>query len=166
MSDAIAQFGLKAKDANDVADILAKSAGLVAATATDMGEALKYSGNAASSAGLSLTETAAILDVLAKAGQRGSEAGTGLASVLGVLQNPAHAATKALLDMGATSLELSDVLDFIGSRGLNAAEAIALFGEQGGRVINTLIAQGGNDAIDEFGNKIKNTGRRKKPPGS
>lgn len=159
MSDAIAQFGLTAADASNVADILAKSAGLVAATATDMGEALKYTGNSASQAGFSLTQTAAILDVLAKAGLRGSEAGTGLASVLGVLQNPAHAATKALLDMGATSLELSDVLDFIESRGLNAAEAISLFGEQGGRVLNTLLAQGGNDAIDEFGNKIKNTGR-------
>jgi TP901 family phage tail tape measure protein len=150
MSDAIAQFGLKAKDASAVAGILAKAAGAVAATAVDMGEALKYSGAAASSAGLSLTQTAAVLDVLGKAGQRGSEAGTGLASVLSILANPAHTATQALFDLGATSTELGDVLDFIQKQGLGAADIIGKFGEQGGRVINTLIAQGGTKAIQGF----------------
>lgn len=159
ISDAIAQFGLTAGDATKVADILAASAGAVAATAVEMAEALKYTGNAASSAGLSLTETSAVLDVLAKAGQRGSEAGTGLASVLNILSNPAHAATKALFEMGATSTELGEVLDFLQSRGLNSAEAIALFGEQGGRVINTLLAQGGTKAIADFGDQITNAGK-------
>jgi TP901 family phage tail tape measure protein len=159
LSDAIAQFGLTAGDASKVADILAASAGAVAATAVEMAEALKYTGNAASQAGLSLTETSAVLDVLAKAGQRGSEAGTGLSSVLNILANPASAATKALFDMGATSTELADVLDFLGSRGLNAAETIALFGEQGGRVINTLLAQGGTAAIQQFAEEIGNTGK-------
>lgn len=159
ISDAIAQFGLTAADATKVADVLAASAGAVAATATEMGEALKYTGNAASQAGLSLTETSAVLDVLAKAGQRGSEAGTGLASVLNILSNPAHAATQALFEMGATSTELGDVLDFLQSRGLNASEAIALFGEQGGRVINTLLAQGGTKAIADFGDQITNAGK-------
>ncbi len=159
MSDAIAQFGLKAADASDVADILAKAAGAVAATAVDMGEALKYSGAAASSAGLSLTQTAAVLDVLGKAGQRGSEAGTGLASVLSILANPAHTATQALFDLGATSTDLGDVLDFIQKQGLGAADIIGKFGEQGGRVINTLIAQGGTKAIQGFAEQIGATGK-------
>lgn len=159
ISDAIAQFGLKAEDASDVADILAKAAGAVAATATDMAEALKYTGNEASRSGLSLKETAATLDVLAKAGQRGSEAGTGLASVLAILNNPAHAATQALFDLGATSTELSNVLDFLDQRGINASQTIALFGEQGGRVINTLLAQGGSKAIAEFAEKIGAAGK-------
>lgn len=159
ISDAIAQFGLKAEDASKVADILAKAAGAVAATATDMAEALKYTGNEASRSGMSLTETAATLDVLAKAGQRGSEAGTGLASVLGILNNPAHAATKALFDLGATSTELADVLDFLDKRGINASQTIALFGEQGGRVINTLLAQGGSKAIADFAEKIGAAGK-------
>lgn len=159
ISDAIAQFGLKAEDASTVADILAKAAGAVAATATDMAEALKYTGNEASRSGLSLKETAATLDVLAKAGQRGSEAGTGLASVLAILNNPAHAATQALFDLGATSTELSNVLDFLDQRGINASQTIALFGEQGGRVINTLLAQGGSKAIAEFAEKIGAAGK-------
>ncbi len=159
ISDAITQFGLKAEDASKVADILAKAAGAVAATATDMAEALKYTGNEASRSGMSLTETAATLDVLAKAGQRGSEAGTGLASVLGILGNPAHAATKALFDLGATSTELGDVLDFLDKRGINASQTIALFGEQGGRVINTLLAQGGSKAIADFAEKIGAAGK-------
>lgn len=159
MSDAIAQFGLKAKDASAVADILAKAAGLVAATAVDMGEALKYSGSAASQAGMSLTETAAVLDVLGKAGLRGSEAGTGLASVLSILANPAHTATQALFDLGATSTELGDVLDFIQEQGLGAADIIGKFGEQGGRVINTLIAQGGTKAIGGMADEIGRVGK-------
>lgn len=159
ISDAIAQFGLTAADASDVANILAASAGAVAATASDMAEALKYTGTAASQAGLSLTETSAVLDVLAKAGQRGSEAGTGLSSVLSILANPAHAATQALFAMGATSTDLADVLDFLQSRGLNASEAIALFGEQGGRVINTLLAQGGTKEIEKFADQITNAGK-------
>lgn len=159
MSDAIAQFGLKAADASSVADILAKAAGAVAATAVDMGEALKYTGSTASQAGLSLTQTAATLDVLAKAGQRGSEAGTGLSSVLAILANPTHAATKALFDLGATSTQLGDVLDFIQTRGLKAADMVGLFGEQGGRVINTLLAQGGTKAIATFANEIERSGK-------
>lgn len=159
MSDAIAQFGLKASDASAVADILAKAAGAVAATAVDMGEALKYSGSAASQAGLSLTQTAAVLDVLGKAGQRGSEAGTGLASVLSILANPAHTATQALFDLGATSTELGDVLDFIQKQGLGAADIIGKFGEQGGRVINTLLAQGGTKAVQDFADQISATGK-------
>lgn len=159
ISDAIAQFGLKAEDASKVADILAKSAGAVAATAVEMAEALKYTGNEASRSGLSLTETSAALDVLAKAGQRGSEAGTGLASVLSILNNPAHAATKALFDLGATSTELSDVLDFLQARGLNASQTIALFGEQGGRVINTLLAQGGSKVIADYADQIGKAGK-------
>ncbi|HRD68323.1 MAG TPA: phage tail tape measure protein, partial [Candidatus Competibacter sp.] len=159
ISDAIAQFGLKAEDASRVADILAKSAGAVAATAVEMAEALKYTGNEASRSGMSLTETSAVLDVLAKAGQRGSEAGTGLASVLSILNNPAHAATKSLFDLGATSTELSSVLDFLQQRGLNASQTIALFGEQGARVINTLLAQGGSKAIADFADQIGKAGK-------
>jgi TP901 family phage tail tape measure protein len=159
ISDAIAQFGLSASDASDVANILAASAGAVAATAVDMAEALKYTGNVASQAGLSLTETSAILDVLAKAGQRGSEAGTGLSSVLNILANPAHAATQALFALGATGTELGETLDLLERQGLNAAETIALFGEQGGRVINTLLAQGGTRAIADFGDQITHAGK-------
>lgn len=159
MSDAIAQFGLQAADASKVADILAKAAGAVAATATEMAEALKYTGTMASSAGMSLTDTAATLDVLAKAGVRGSEGGTALASVLGILANPAHTATKALFDMGLTSTKLSDVLDFLQARGINAAEAIALFGEQGGRALNVLLQQGGSAGIKKFADDIEKTGR-------
>jgi TP901 family phage tail tape measure protein len=159
ISDAIAQFGLTAGDASKVADILAASAGAVAATAVDMAEALKYTGNVASQAGLSLTETSAILDVLAKAGQRGSEAGTGLSSVLNILANPAHAATQALFALGATGTELGETLDLLERQGLNAAETIALFGEQGGRVINTLLAKGGTRAIADFGDQITHAGK-------
>ncbi len=159
ISDAIVQFGLSAGDASAVADILASSAGAVAATATDMAAALQYTGNAASQAGLTLTETSAVLDVLASAGIRGSEAGTGLASVLSILANPAHAATQALFDLGATSTNINDVLDFLKERGLNASQTIALFGEQAGRVINTLLAQGGTKAISDFADQIKNSGK-------
>lgn len=159
VSDAITQFKLKATDASFVSDVLAKSAGVVAATAVDMGEALKYSGVSAAQMGMSLIQTSATLDVLAKAGQRGSEAGTGLASVLSILSNPAHAATQKLLDLGLASTQLGDVLDFLQQKGLQADEVIALFGEQAGRVIKTLIDQGGSKAIADFAQKLGETGK-------
>ncbi|MCP5197306.1 MAG: phage tail tape measure protein [Gammaproteobacteria bacterium] len=159
VSDVLSQFKLKATEAGNAADIMAKAAGLVAASATDMGESIKYSGAAAHTAGYTLTQTTAILSALAKAGLRGSEGGTALSSVLTILANPAHAATQRLFELGAASTELGDVLDFIKGQGLKAADIIALFGEQAGRAINILVAQGGKAGLKSFEEGIASTGK-------
>ncbi|MGN0867813.1 MAG: phage tail tape measure protein [Oligosphaeraceae bacterium] len=72
-------FGLGAQDIGPASDYLAATANGSAQTLTDLGEALKTAGPAASSVGQSLRQTSAALGVLANMGIRGSVAGSALA---------------------------------------------------------------------------------------
>ncbi|NGW61944.1 phage tail tape measure protein, partial [Staphylococcus aureus] len=76
MASAINSFGLKASDANHVADLLARSANDSAADIQYMGDALKYAGTAAKALGVSIEDTSAAIEVLSNSGLEGSQAGT------------------------------------------------------------------------------------------
>lgn len=82
MSAAIRQFGLDAKDAAEVADILTAGANLSFNSIESLGESLKYVGPVAKGMGVSLTDAVALLGTLGNMGIQGSEAGTALRRIL------------------------------------------------------------------------------------
>lgn len=82
VTDILAQFQLKAKDAAMVADQLAKAAGASSATVEDLLQAFGNAGPVMAQFGLSVEESAAALAVLAENGVKGAEAGTMLKSML------------------------------------------------------------------------------------
>jgi len=105
-SNTIRQFGLKASDANKVADILVNTANKANTDVEGLAEALKFAGVNAGVFGISLAETNAALGALANVGLRGGMAGRGLSMVLATLAGPTEGATKALKNLGLTLEEV------------------------------------------------------------
>lgn len=89
---AMTQFHLQARDIPHVADLFAAGADRALGSVSDLSEAFKYGGLAASQAGFSIEETVGTLAELAQAGQIGSTAGSGLAMMLQNLVKPSDEA--------------------------------------------------------------------------
>ncbi|UVD41652.1 terminase large subunit [Staphylococcus phage 1PHSA12] len=105
MASAINSFGLKASDANHVADLLARSANDSAADIQYMGDALKYAGTPAKALGVSIEDTSAAIEVLSNSGLEGSQAGTALRASFIRLANPSKSTAKEMKKLG---IHLSD----------------------------------------------------------
>jgi TP901 family phage tail tape measure protein len=92
-------FGLQAKDAGHMSDVLAKAAADTNAGILDMGEALKYAATPAKAFGISMEETSAAIGIMSNSGIKGSMAGTTLRNVflrLGNAKGPAQDAMDAI----------------------------------------------------------------------
>lgn len=164
----INQYGLAAKDTNRIADLLVVTSNKSASGINDLGEALAYTGTAAKESGQSLEDTLLALGQLANAGIKGSSAGTGLAEALRRLKLASANASTELQDLrtkgsktavvafnkidqavrGANGqlLPMPQILKGLKS-GLEGVSQVdkdlinnALFGVQGGRVIQSLMS--------------------------
>lgn len=98
-------FGLEAKEAGHVADVLAKNAADTNAAVADTGEAMKYAAPVAHSFGLSMEEVTASIGLMANAGIKGSQAGTTLRASLTRLAKPAKPAAEAMAEIGFTAFD-------------------------------------------------------------
>lgn len=95
-------FGLKARDAAHVADVLAENANRTNSSVSETGEAMKYVAPLARAAGISLEETAAAIGIMANAGIQGSQAGTTLRGALSRLSKPTDVMTQAMDELGVS----------------------------------------------------------------
>jgi TP901 family phage tail tape measure protein len=100
MASTLNIFGLEASKANDVADVLAKTANVSAASLTDMQYALKYAGPPAAALGISLEELSAGIGIMTNAGMKGEQAGTTLRGALLGLLDPSEENSKLMTNMG------------------------------------------------------------------
>lgn len=167
IGNVINQFGLTAKDSNRIADLLVVTSNKSASGINDLGEALSYAGTASKESGQSLEDTLLALGQLANAGIKGSSAGTGLAEALRRLKlASANASTElqdlrskgsksavaafrkidnAVRDASGQLLPLPKILENLkaGMEGVGQVDRDlinnALFGVQGGRVIQSLL---------------------------
>lgn len=96
-SIALQQFELDGEDVTHVADLLAAGAGKAMGSVSDLGNALRQSGQVANSTGLSIEETTAALSAFASAGLLGSDAGTSFKAMLQRL-TPQSAEAQAKMD--------------------------------------------------------------------
>lgn len=97
---ALNSFGLEAKEASRVADVLAQSANMSAAGIRDMQYAFKYAAPVAKSLGISLEELSAAVAIMSNAGIRGEQAGTTLRTALIRLSDPPKEAAAMLKELG------------------------------------------------------------------
>ncbi|MFA5379486.1 MAG: phage tail tape measure protein [Dehalococcoidia bacterium] len=148
-------FGLEAEEAGRVADVLAKSAAATNAGVTDMGEAMSYVAPVAKSTGLSLEEVAAAVGVLSNAGIQGSMAGTTLRGAISSLLTPTDDAQEALdrlgvvvKDSSGNMLPLNEIIGQFEKSGLNAADAMTIFGDRAGPGMLALVQKGQSGLID------------------
>ncbi len=82
MAGAINQFGLEAKDASRVINVLAAGSKYGAAEIPDLAQAFKQAGSAAAGAGLNIEQLTGGLEVLSKNAIKGGEAGTAMRNII------------------------------------------------------------------------------------
>lgn len=168
-------FGLRARDAGRVADVLALTSARTNTTMAELAEGMKYAAPIAKQLGVSVESTATSLGLLADSGLQGSMSGTALRRAMLKLASPTGKAAERLEQLG---LKVADVQgNFVGMEnilrqlqtGLNqmggtvnrAAAAAELFGLRGVAVISLLsrldkAAQGGALTFAELHRQLQN----------
>jgi TP901 family phage tail tape measure protein len=114
--NALNQFGLSAKQASHVADLLANTANASSGEITDMASALNYFGPVARDFGVSIDSASTALGILGNQGILGSQAGTSLRGALVNLAKPTRLAKQGISEL---NLQLFDQKGhFLGLRAL------------------------------------------------
>ncbi|MGC4106432.1 MAG: phage tail tape measure protein [Thermomicrobiales bacterium] len=153
MSNALNQFGLSGDKAMHVADLMAGASAASATGVTELGESLKYVGTQAHSMGYGIEDITTALGLMANQGIVGSMAGTSLNNMLLSMANPTADARQKMNELGISFADangamkpLPQVLSEVAAAtaGLTdeqrAATLETLFGVEGGRAMNALLA--------------------------
>jgi len=154
-SNIISGFGMEAKEAGRVSDVLAASAANANTSVDQMGDAMSYVAPVAAGAGLSLEETAGAIGVLSDSGIQGQRAGTALREVISSLQNPTGDTAKVIEEMGISMEDvdpaansLSEILEVLEDAGMDSSEAMRLVGQDAGPGLIALLEQGSGGLSD------------------
>lgn len=137
MTSTMAGFGLPAKEAARISDVLAMAAASAKTDVSQMGFALSKTASSAKAVGVPLETTVAILAALQDAGLEAGIAGTGLKGILLKMAAPAKEATKFLKQTGVSTKQLGEFMkkgDVVGlfeklrANGISAGQAAKIFG--------------------------------------
>jgi TP901 family phage tail tape measure protein len=104
---AMSQFGLKGKDVEHVADMLAGGANATATDVHGLALALRMGGGAAHAMGMSLDDTVVTLGALTKGALVGSDAGTSLKTMMMMLARPTEKASALMRELGINAFDAS-----------------------------------------------------------
>lgn len=148
VTSTLATYNLAAEESARVADVLARATAGSQFEVADLSEALKYGAPTAAAFGYSLEDTVAALAQFRDMGLQGSTAGTALRSVL----SQSSQQTKINADtLAKYNLELSDVnpqlhsfgevLATVGAAGMNASDAMVVFGVEAGGAFAQMAQQ-------------------------
>ena len=100
VADAITGFGLEAKDATRVADLLTQAANAGTIDIMDLGESFKYIAPIAQTMGFSIEDVTTAISAMSTAGIKGSQAGTSLRTMFTRLVKPTDQVAKAMDELG------------------------------------------------------------------
>lgn len=107
VTDALTAFGLEAKDAGRLADVMAAASANANTNVEMMGSTFQYVAPVAGALGFSIEDTAEVIGLMANAGIKGTKAGTALRSMFSRLAAPTDEAGTAM-DMLGVSLTDSE----------------------------------------------------------
>ena len=143
---AIRGFGLEAADAERVTDVLVATSNKANTTVSELGQGIKFVAPIAAALGKSIGETSAALGVLSDSGLKATLAGTGLRRVLGELASPSDklrtllsAAGKTIDEVNPKTNDLADVVQVLADVGIEAGEALDIFGQRGAPAVLNLV---------------------------
>lgn len=169
VSSAINAFGLEAKDASRVADILAQSANDTAAGIADLQYAFKYAAGPAAQLGYSIEQVTAAVGIMVDAGLAGEQAGTSLRAALLRLVDPPKKAANTLKALGVQvkdqNNEMKPLSQIIGelSKAMDgytdsqkASALAAIFGTEAVSGMMALVAAG-PEKIDAMTKSLENS---------
>jgi len=174
-SNILTGYGAKVEELGRVNDILVQAFTNSNTSLTDLGVAFKYVGPTAKGFGVEMENTAAAMMALGNAGIQGSMAGTTLRGVLSRLTAPTKEASKLMTDLseriGGAGLQIYNsegsfigfgrLIEQLEQAGLDADEALKLFGLRAGPGISAMLEQG-SEALYEYEELLKNSDDRAK----
>lgn len=144
----IRAFGQPLSEATRFANVFSAANENSALTAEILDRALRPVGATASALGVDFEETTAILGGLINAGITAERAGTGLKTALALLLNPSKDATKELKKLGIAQKTIAKLIKtpiklfkLFAQRGLSAAQAMKIFGTEGGPAVLAITKQ-------------------------
>lgn len=155
VANAVATFGLKAKDAGQVAVALAGAANASSASMSSLQQGLQAVGGVAKSSGLSLQDTVGTLSAFDAVGLKGSDAGTSLKAMLNSLIPTTEKASGTMKRLGLDFVKPNG--EFVSMTGIakqlkgalggasESTRSLALetiFGADGQRAANALVEAG------------------------
>ncbi|WP_108482256.1 phage tail tape measure protein [Oceaniglobus ichthyenteri] len=149
-SNIMSAFAISAENAGAVADVLAAASSRANTDVGQLGEAMKFVGPVASALGIEMNDAAAAIGVLSDAGIQGGMAGTGLRRVLSSLANTTPQAAAVIRDLGLeldalnpATTSIVEIVEQLSDAGIDAAQALTIFGDRGGPAILALTSQVG-----------------------
>lgn len=162
-SNIMTAFGIAAEDASAAADVLAAVSSRANTDVTQLGDGMKYVGPVASALGISMGEAAAAMGALSDAGIQGSMAGTSLRRVLSSLANPTKDAARVIKDLQLNVDDLNpatnsivEIVDRLAAAGIDAADALTIFGDRGGPAILALVEN--RQKLSDLTGELSNVG--------
>lgn len=166
----ISAFGLEAKDAGKVADLLSYAQSNANTTADQLGQAYKNSATVLRTQGQRIETVTALLMAMSNSNLQGSEAGTALAAVMRDISSKMK---DGAIQIGKTSvkvkdqngdfLSLTDILDGVSSAidGLGSAEASealsATFTANSLKGVSAVLADG-TESVKGYEKALENSG--------
>lgn len=154
-------FGIAAKEAVSVTDILAAAASRSNTSVQQLGGAMSTVAPISSALGIDLADTAAAIGTLSDSGIQGERAGTALRGVLASLSGPTKEAQKTLSRLGLSikdvnpqTNELADVFERLRKSGMSTADAMTIFGREASS--GALVLVGASNRVREFGEELSN----------
>ncbi|SHE66114.1 phage tail tape measure protein, TP901 family, core region [Seinonella peptonophila] len=170
VTSALNGFGLEAKEATRVADIMAMSANQSRASVDDLGFAFKYAAPVAKQLGVSIEELAAATGIMVDAGLEGSQAGTTLRMAFLRLADPPKEAKAAIEQLGVTLFDAQGKMLPMGTiigqlsekfKGMSQQQKVAaastIFGTEAATGMLAVIDKG-PAKFNSFTNALKNSG--------
>lgn len=148
VASALNAFQMEASEASRIADVLAMTANVSAASVEDMGFAFKYAAPVANSLGVGIEELSATIGIMTNAGLEGSQAGTSLRGGLISLLKPAEKTSKLMDAMGITVEDAAG--NFVGMSGLIENLTTAMEGQTDVQKLANLAAIVGTEAATGF----------------
>lgn len=143
-------FNIQASETTEIADTLAVIANSANTDVSQMGDAMKFVGPVAHSLGITMRDTAAAIGVLSNAGLQGAMAGTGLRRAFSELISPSKRTKEIIRELGLTLEEVdpaankvSTVFQRFKMAGLEAGQALEIFGDRGGPAALVLTEMSG-----------------------
>ena len=163
VASVISAFGLKAEEADRIANTFAATISASQATMGKLAASMGYVGPVARSLNMSIEETSAILGSLYNAGIDASTAGTSLRFAISSIVKPTSETIETLDRLGVSLKDSEgktrpfiEIIRDLGDVGIDTADAFAIFGQRAGPGMLALINQGA-DAIEDLTKKVTGT---------
>lgn len=147
-SNIMSGYGIAAENSEKVTDLLAATASRANTNVSQMGDAMSFVAPVAASMGIEIEDTSAAIGALSDAGIQGGRAGTSLRRVITSLVNPLGQAKDTLKELNISMEEINpetnnlvDIISLLDERVTDGADAMRLFGEEGGPAFLALTEQ-------------------------